>query len=67
MLGRQALVSLKLLTASPSERKHTNDLLVLAPTDQELDLAHSFVIETDGSTPRIEDLEIILNRLNAHS
>lgn len=63
VLGRQALISLKLLAASPSERKHIRDLHALAPTRSELRRARDFVLALDSSAPRREDLALVLREL----
>ena len=62
-VGRQTLISLKLLAASPSERKHIDDLKALAPSAAELALARKLVLGFDSSQPRQEDLKIVLDEL----
>ncbi len=63
VVGRQALISMKLLAATPSSRKHVDDLRTLEATPEELKKAKAFVVSLDDSTPRIEDLEAILQKL----
>ncbi len=65
IVGRQTLISLKLLAASPTERKHIADLKSLAATSDELKVAREFVLAFDSSTPRQEDLALVLVELEA--
>jgi hypothetical protein len=63
MPTRQALISSKLLAASPAYTKHTDDLMALTPTHKELREAVRFVLHCDESTPRRDDLKIIIHKL----
>jgi hypothetical protein len=63
VVSRQTLIDLKLLAASPSERKHIDDLKALAPTKSELAKARKLVLGFDSSPPRKEDLEVVLREL----
>jgi hypothetical protein len=61
--SRQALVSLKLYAAGPSTTKHLDDLRALAPGLDEIREAVRFVVEIDGSEPRLRDLEAVVAAL----
>jgi hypothetical protein len=63
LLGRQGLISTKLLAATPSYSKHTRDLKELAPTKKEIREAVRFVLSMDAHESRVEDLRIILDEL----
>ena len=60
LIGRQALISLKLYAATPSYRKHTDDLNRLAPNTAELTEAVRFVLSIDGTDVRKDDLRAVL-------
>jgi hypothetical protein len=47
LLGRQALIATKLFAATPSFRKHTEDLNELAPDRKEMREALRFVLGLD--------------------
>lgn len=61
--SRQALLSLKLLAASPSARKHLDDIHVMAPGRDEILEALRFVLDVDNSPPRHEELQEVLELL----
>lgn len=63
VIGRQALVSLKLYAASPSYTKHTVDLARLDPSAAEITEATRFVLSLDSSQVRRDDLRIVMNEL----
>lgn len=60
---RQALISSKLLAASPSFAKHTEDLKQLKPSMAELSEAVRFVCSCDSSDIRKQDLMLICRAL----
>ena len=61
--SRQALLTLKLYAAGPSTGKHLDDLRALAPNEDEIREAGRFVLEIDGSEPRLRELEIVVGAL----
>jgi hypothetical protein len=61
VIGRQALLSLKLWAANPSYTKHTADLKKLRPNQEEMKEAVSFVLGIDNTELRRNDLRILLN------
>ena len=63
VIGRQALISLKLYAASPVVDKHTKDLAQLAPGRDEIKEAVRFVLSVDGTGVRRSDLRVILEKL----
>ncbi len=63
VIGRQALISLKLYAASPVVDKHTKDLAQLEPERGEIEEAVRFVLSVDGTEVRRNDLSVILERL----
>lgn len=63
LLGRQALIATKLFAATPSLRKHTQDLSELAPNKREVREALRFVLSLDDHESRIQDLRIILTEI----
>ncbi len=63
VLGRQALISLKLLAATPSARKHVDDLTALRPSASELQEGARFVRAYDPSQPTGEDLARVVREL----
>jgi len=60
LIGRQALISLKLLATTPSYIKHTVDIKNLSPTEEEITEAVRFVLDTDNTTLRKDDLRFVL-------
>ena len=63
LIGRQALISLKLYAATPSYHKHTDDLSRLAPNTAEVIEAVRFVLSFDGTDVRKDDLRVVLKDL----
>jgi len=63
LIGRQALISLKLYAATPSYRKHTADINRLAPNTAEVTDAVRFVLSFDGTDVRKDDLRLVLKDL----
>lgn len=63
LIGRQALISLKMYAASPSYSKHTDDIKSLHPNRDEVSEAIRFVMKMDDSNPRKDDLRVVLKRL----
>lgn len=63
ILGRQALLSLKLWAASPSYSKHTTDIKSMRPTTREMKKAVDFVLNIDSSELRRNDLRIVLKQM----
>jgi hypothetical protein len=63
VIGRQALIALKLLAATPSHEKHTSDIRALQPGQQELSHAVKFVLSIDSTQSRKDDLRIVLREL----
>jgi len=66
VIGRQALISLKLWAATPSFAKHTNDIKILKPSKEEIKEAVRFVLSVDNTKPRKDDLEIVLKEVGFH-
>jgi len=60
VIGRQALISLKLWAATPLHAKHTTDIKNLQPARQEISEAVRFVLSIDNSELRKDDLRIVL-------
>ena len=63
LIGRQALISLKMYAATPSYGKHTVDIRNLQPNKKEISEAVRFVMSIDASNPRKDDLRIVLKDL----
>jgi len=61
LIGRQALIGMKLLASSPSYTKHTDDIRSLNPRKEEIEEAVRFVLSIDNDELRKEDLRIVLN------
>ena len=52
LIGRQALITLKLFAATPSYAKHTTDLRSLKPKNNEIEEALRFVLSIDNNSLR---------------
>jgi hypothetical protein len=63
LIGRQALISLKMFATTPSYQKHTLDMRNLRPSKKEISEAVRFVISIDDSDPRKDDLRIVMKDL----
>ncbi len=63
LIGRQALISLKLYAATPSYSKHTTDIKRLRPNAVEITEAVRFVLSIDGTEMRMDDLCLVLKDL----
>lgn len=63
LIGRQALISLKLYAATPSYRTHTDDIRRLLPNAAEIFEAVRFVLGIDSTDVRMDDLRIVLKEL----
>ena len=63
IVGRQALLALKLCAATPSFTKHTNDIKSLRPEKEEIKEAVRFVLSLDSSEVRRDDLKIVLEKI----
>jgi hypothetical protein len=63
LIGRQAMISLKLYAATPSYRKHTDDINRLVPNSEEITEAVRFVMSLDETEVRKDDLRIVLKKL----
>ena len=63
LIGRQALISLKMYASTPSYSKHTEDISNLRANKEEITEAVRFVVSIDNSNPRQDDLRIVLKRL----
>ena len=63
LIGRQALISLKLYAATPSYSKHTADVNQLGPDITEITEAVRFVLSLDGTDVRKDDLRVVLKDL----
>jgi hypothetical protein len=63
LIGRQALISLKMYAATPSYSKHTLDIKNLRPSKEEISEAVRFVTSIDNSNPRQGDLRFVLKEL----
>lgn len=63
VIGRQALISLKMLAATPSYGKHTDDIKSLQPNVWEVTEAVRFVLDMDDNEMRREDLEVVLREV----
>ena len=63
LIGRQALIGMKLLASTPSYTKHTNDIRSLNPRKEEIKEAVRFVLSIDNDELRKEDLRIVLKAI----
>lgn len=63
IIGRQALISLKMYAATPAYSKHTVDLKKLHPGRGEISEAVRFVMSVDNTNLRKEDLRVVLNEM----
>ena len=63
LIGRQALIGMKLLASTPSYTKHTDDIRSLNPRKEEIEEAVRFVLSIDNDELRKEDLRIVLKAL----
>jgi len=63
LIGRQALIGMKLLASTPSYSKHTDDLKGLNPRKPEIGEAVRFVLSIDNDELRREDLRIVLKAI----
>jgi hypothetical protein len=63
LIGRQALISLKLYAATPTYSKHTVDLKKLHPSRGEISVAIRFVLSVDNTNLRKEDLRVVLKEV----
>ena len=63
LIGRQALISLKLYATTSSYSKHTIDINRLEPSIAEVIEAVRFVLSFDGTDVRKEDLRVVLKDL----
>ena len=63
LIGRRALISLKMYAATPSYHKHTLDMRNLRPSKEEICEAVRFVMSIDDSDPRKDDLRIVMKDL----
>jgi len=60
LIGRQALIALKLLATTPSYTKHSVDIKSLNPSKEEIKEAVRFVLSIDNNELRRDDLLIVL-------
>jgi len=60
LIGRQALISLKMYAATPAFKKHTVDIKKLGPSCKEIKEAVRFVMDMDNSNLRKDDLRAVL-------
>ena len=63
IVGRQALISLKLYAATPSYSKHTTDISRLEPNVTEITEAVRFVLSFDNTGVRKDELRFILKKI----
>jgi len=63
LIGRQALIAMKLLASTPSYTKHTDDIRSLNPRKEEIEEAVRFVLSIDNDELRKEDLRIVLKAI----
>jgi len=63
LIGRQALIGMKLLASTPSYNKHTDDIRSLNPRKEEIEEAVRFVLSIDNDELRKEDLRIVLKAI----
>jgi hypothetical protein len=60
LIGRQALITLKLWAATPSHTKHSIDIKSLNPSKEEIREAVRFVLSIDNNQLRRDDLRMVL-------
>lgn len=63
LIGRQALIGMKLLASTPSYTKHTDDIRSLNPRKEEIEKAVRFVLSIDNDELRKKDLRIVLKAI----
>ena len=63
LIGRQALIGMKLFASTPSYTKHTDDIRSLNPRKEEIEEAVRFVLSIDNDELRKEDLRIVLRAI----
>jgi hypothetical protein len=63
LIGRQALISLKMYAATPSYSKHTIDLKKLHPSRGEISEAVGFLMRVDNTNLRKDDLRVVLKEV----
>ena len=63
LIGRQALIGMKLLASTPSYTKHTDDIRSLNPRKKEIEEAVRFVLSIDNDELRKKDLRIVLKAI----
>jgi len=63
VIGRQALISLKLYACNPSIRKHLDDMRALQPGKEEIKIAVKFCLAIDPHITSREDLEAVIREL----
>jgi len=63
LIGRQALIGMKLLASTPSYTKHTDDIKSLNPRKEEIEEAVRFVLSIDNNELRKKDLRIVLKAI----
>jgi hypothetical protein len=61
LIGRQALITLKLYASTPTYTKHTIDIKSLKPVAEEISEAVKFVLSIDDTEPRRDDLKLVLS------
>lgn len=67
LIGRQAMISLKLYAATSVVAKHTEDLVQLKPRREEIREAVRFVLSADSTDTRKDDLRMVLEELGFES
>lgn len=60
LIGRQALIALKLWAATPSYTKHSVDIKRLSPSKEEIKEAVRFVLSIENNELRRDDLRMVL-------
>lgn len=63
LIGRQALISLKMYAAAPTHSKHTVDIKKLHPSRREISEAVRFVMSMDNTNLRKDDLRVVLKEV----
>jgi hypothetical protein len=63
IIGRQALISLKLYACNPSIRKHIDDLKTLQPNKEEVKIAARFCLANDSHITSRKDLAAVIREL----
>jgi len=63
IIGRQALISLKLYACNPSIRKHIDDLKALRPDKREIAIAAQFCLARDSHITARQDLAAVIRKL----